>query len=154
MPWTNRGLKRLPAAFFRAESQPVSFFVHLITNPMPTRSTNVMSELTQIANGNGYSTAGVSLSRNSTDFPTIEENDVLNYVMVTVRDLIWTASGGPIPADQNGARAIILCDDNATVANREVLAWEPFGGPVVVTSGQPLTVELLRLLAHTVDPEE
>lgn len=150
MPLTNRGIARRDGAFWRGQTQPVSFYLHLITSPLPTRATNTLSQLTQIANGNGYSTAGINFARNTTDFPELTEDDVANFVTVRLRDIVITASGGTMPPDFNGARAIVICDDNATVTNRDVLAWWDFPGPVVISNTQTLMIETLRFRDYSI----
>lgn len=61
----------------------------------------------------------------ATDFDVMTEDDVNDKAFVQVKDLAWSASGGPIPISGNGARYAILTDDNGTVANRQVIAsWD------------------------------
>jgi hypothetical protein len=152
VPYTNRGLYRIHHAFFAAQSQPVTFYVHLIINPVPTFATNTMGELTQIANGNGYSTGGVQLSRNLTDFTSFTENDIGNLVLFKVRTIAWTASGGTIPSNGIGARAAVICDDHAAVSSRAVLAWWEFGvsSGVVVSDGQSLSLPSLYFTSYPI----
>lgn len=152
MHYTNRGIYRRNNAFWRAQNQPTVFYLHLIVNPMPTRATNTLSELSQIANGNGYSTDGISLTRNTTDFAELVEDDAENYTTLRIKNIVLTASGGTIPTDMNGARGIVICDDNATVGSRDVLGWWEFSGPVVVSDTQTLTIQQLRLRDHSVEP--
>ena len=149
MPQTNRGAYRQSLGWWLRDSLPTHFYIHLVKGTLPTRLTNKLSELTQIENGNGYSVAGVQLTPGETDFEEIIEDDLQFTAFVTVRDIVWTASGGTIPSDGQGAEAAVICDDNATVANRDVLAWWPFAGPVIVSDGQPLTVELLKFRSRT-----
>ncbi|MBN1286437.1 MAG: hypothetical protein JXB47_13645 [Anaerolineae bacterium] len=71
----------------------------------------------------------------------LTEDDVNDRALVQVKDVTWTASGGPIPASGDGARWAALTDDNATVADRKVLAWFDLSSDRAVSSGQPLTLQ-------------
>lgn len=146
MGWTNRGMRNVVAAVFRGESLPANFYVALVTSAStPTADTNVFSELTEIATGNGYTTGGYALDRNSTDFDALSESDVSDYAYVQAADVAWTASGGAIPSAGNGARYAVLLDDNTTVANREVWAFWDLTADRSVSEGQTLTLTDLEL---------
>jgi len=112
----------------------------------PTADTNTWSELTQIATGNGYTTGGYSLSRNATDFdvgPT--EVDASDYAYIQIKDIVWTASGGNLPASGNGARYAVLTDDNVTEGSRDVLAFFDLSSDRTVSTGQTLTLQNCEL---------
>lgn len=146
---TNRGKKRLLDGFFRNQNVPTNFYVALITSAAtPDVDTNTFGELTEIANGNGYTTGGFQLSRNTTDFDVLTEDDTGNLAYIEIKDVSWTASGGTLPASGSGARWAVLLDDNATIANREVLAAWSLTEDRVVSSGNPLTLQGLRLTAQ------
>lgn len=106
-----------------------------------------MSDLTEIAVGNGYSLGGISLTPNGTDFPTVSEDDSADTGTVTIKNVVWTASGGPIPSDSAGATYAVLTNDIATAAsgNREVLAYWSLGGARVVSDTQTLTVSAAKV---------
>mgnify|MGYP000920312131 FL=1 len=139
---TNRGNKLLFDYVFRATALPTNFYVALITSAVaPTADTNTFSELTEIAAGNGYTSGGISLTKNSTDFDVLTEDDANDKAIIQIKDLVWTASGGSIPASGNGARYAILTDYNATMGSRQVLAWWDLTSDRTVSSGQPLTLQ-------------
>ncbi len=139
---TNRGKKLLLDYVFRATALPTNFYVALITSAAaPTADTNTFSELTEIAAGNGYTSGGISLTKNSTDFDVLTEDDTGDKALIQIKDLVWTASGGAIPASGNGARYAILTDYNATMGSRQVLAWWDLTSDRTVSSGQPLTLQ-------------
>lgn len=124
---TNRGAYLEKEARYRSGA---TFHIHLCTNATPpTRDTNTLSQLTQIANGNGYnSTTGVVLTGNSTDFPALTENDSADQAEIQVRAITITASGGTIPPSGSGAWWIVLTDDHATPGSRQVLYYRDMGG--------------------------
>lgn len=140
--WTNKGKGLVLAHCFRGVALPTNWYVTLITNAVvPTADTNTLSELTQIANGNGFTTNGVALSKNTTDFDVLTEDDTNDWALVQIKDLVWTASGGPIPASGTGAYYAVLTDDNATAGSRNVYYFWDLSGPVSVSSGQPITLQ-------------
>jgi hypothetical protein len=57
-----------------------------------------------------------------------------------IRDIVWTASGGPIPASGNGARYAVLTDDNGTVANREVWGYWDLNTTHTISDTQTLSL--------------
>ncbi len=139
---TNRGKYKLLDWAFRATALPTNYYVALCTSAAsPTVDTNTLSELTEIAAGNGYTAGGISLTKNSTDFDVLTEDDSGDLGKVQIKDLTWTASGGSLPASGNGARWAVLTDDNATQGSRIVLAWWDLVSDRSVSVGQPLTLQ-------------
>lgn len=148
---TNRGKYRLLEVVFHnaynGGALPTNFYVALVTSATaPEASTNTLSQLTEIANGNGYTTGGFSLAKDSTDFDSLTEVDARDRARIDCKDVAWTASGGAIPGSGDPARYAVLLDDNATVASREVLAYWDLGGNVTVGDGDVLTLEDLRMV--------
>ena len=146
MSWTNRGKYAILNSYFRATGTPTNFYVALITSSTaPTVDTNTLGELTQIEGANGYTDNGQSLNRNSTDFDQIFEDDTENSGSIQIKDVTWTASGGTLPSVGAGARYAVLTDDNATPANREVIAFWDLGADRKVSDTQDLTLQDLEL---------
>ena len=140
--WTNKGKWRVLGWVFRADTEPTNFYVALVTSATaPTQDINTLGELTEIAAGNGYTTGGYQLTAGATDFDVHTEDDTNDRGLVQLKDIVWTASGGPIPASGSGARYAVLTDDNATVANREVLAYWDLTSDRAVSDGQTLTLQ-------------
>lgn len=140
--WTNRGKYNTLNQKFRAASAPTNYYLALFTSAAaPTADTNTKSELTEIANGNGYTTGGFSLSRNSTDFDVLTEDDTNDRALIQAKDITWTASGGTLPASGSGARHAGLTDDNGTQGSREVDSFFDLSSDRSVSSGQTLTLQ-------------
>ena len=140
--WTNRGKYNTLAQKMRAAAAPTVFYMALFTSAVaPTADTNTKSELTEIANGNGYTTGGISLSRNSTDFDVLTEDDTNDRALVQAKDIVWTASGGTLPASGGGARYACLTDDNGTQGSREIDSFFDLSSDRSVSSGQTLTLQ-------------
>src|SRR5512145_241128 len=123
--WTNKGKYRCLEVWCRAASIPGSgFAVFLATSATaPGADTDLKSELTEVAAGNGYTAGGINVARNATDFDVLTEDDTNDRALIQIKDLVWTASGGNLPGSGNGARYAILTDQFATVGSREVLAY-------------------------------
>lgn len=140
---TNRGKFRLFDVWMRASAIPGgAFAIFLATNaPPPTADTNLKTDLTEIATGNGYAAGGINVARNSTDWDTLTEDDTLDIAFTQLKDITWTASGGPIPASGAGARWAILTDQHATLASREVLVFWDLAADRSVSVGQSLTLQ-------------
>src|SRR5919106_3038212 len=144
--WTNKGKFRVLNIVFRNSGAPTNFYVTLCTSAVaPSADTNTLSELTEIASGNGYATGGFQLTKNATDFDVLTEDDANDRGLIQVKDVTWTASGGPIPASGNGARWAVLTDDNAIVAIREVLAYFDLVSDRTVSDTQALTLQNIEL---------
>lgn len=150
--WTNKGKFRMMEAYLANGTEPTVFYLALVTSATaPTADTNTFGQLTEIAAGNGYTTGGISLTRNATYFPVSEDdtNDRGNCIITNNGvDPAWTASGGSIPASGGGARYAVMTDDNVTVANREVIAYWDLVSDRTVTTGQTLTLDDPTLRAN------
>lgn len=139
--WTNRGKYNALAALFRGISLPANFYYRLFTAASaPGPDTNTVATLTEIADGNGYTQGtGYTLALNSTDFDVLTEDDTNDRALVQIKDMVFTASGGPIPASGNGARYGCLC--GATGGLAEVWAYHDFTSDRSVSDGQSLTIQ-------------
>ncbi len=122
--WTTRGLFLMADSFFRGSATTVNFYLALCDSSItPTPEINTLGELAEIPAGNGYTAGGVQLNRDAVDFKSLVEDDASDQVELKIKNIVFTASGGPLPASGTGARWAVLTDDNATVANRQVLAY-------------------------------
>jgi hypothetical protein len=140
--WTNKGKYQVLGQYFRGETKPTNFYIELVTSAAaPGPDTNTETEMTEIAAGNGYVAGGTSLSFNSTDWDVWTEVDASDWALVQLKDITWSASGGPIPSSGNGARYAIICDDNATQANREIYFYFDLTSDRSVSDGQDLTLQ-------------
>lgn len=144
--FTNKGKFRILDIVFRNATEPTNLYVALVTSAVaPTADTNTLSQLTEIAAGNGYTSGGYQLARNGTDFDTLTENDTDDRGELQIKDVVWTAAGGNLPASGNGARYAVLTDDNGTVGSREVWAWWDLASDRTVSDGQTLTLQNCEL---------
>lgn len=146
--FTNKGKFHMLGHAFVNISVPTNYYVALVTSAVaPTADHNTLGQLTEIADTNGYTTGGIQLTPGATDFDVHTEDDANDRGLVQIKDLVWTASGGPIPASGDGARYAILTDDNATVANREIYGYFDLTSDRSVSDGQTLTVQNMEMRA-------
>jgi hypothetical protein len=149
--WTNKGKVRVLNGFFHNAGLPTNLYMALCTSAVaPNPDVNTLGNLVQIAPGNGYVAGGFRLGRNPVDFDVLTEDDTNDRGLIQVRDVVWTAVGGPIPASGAGARWAVLTDDNATVANREVIAFFDLASERTVAAGQKLTLQNCELRLNEV----
>lgn len=140
--WTNKGKYKVLGWSLRAETPPTVFYVALVTSAVaPNADINTLSQLTEIAAGNGYTTGGYQIARSAVGFDVWTEDDTNDRGLIQVKDVIWTASGGPIPISGSGARYAVLTDDNVTVGSREIYAYWDLVSDRTVSSGQTLTLQ-------------
>lgn len=151
--WTIRGARRVLGAVFQGESLPTNFYIALVkASPAPSIDTVTLSQLTQIANGNGYVTGGISLDRNSADFDQLLTDNTEDKVIAQLRDIVWTASSGAIPASGDGARYAVLTTDDATPADREIWWVFDLNGTRIVSEGQAITLIDMGVSIDVNDP--
>lgn len=140
--WTNKGKYKILGWTLRSETEPTNFYMALVTSATaPTQDIDTLGELTQIAVGNGYADGGYQLAKNSTDWDVWTEDDTNDRGLIQIKDIVWTASGGPIPLSGNGARYAVLTDDNGTIGSREVYAYFSLVSDRSVSDTQTLTLQ-------------
>lgn len=140
--WTEFGAENALRTWLRNEEVVTNFYVALITSAVaPDTEGAIKSTFTEVASGNGYTTGGISLTRNTTDFDVVTLDDVNNIMSCQIKDLVWTAAGGTLPASGGGARYAIFTDDNITQGSREVyISWDLVSDRSV-SDGQTLTLQ-------------
>lgn len=99
-----------------------------LSNSAPANTYNQLSSVTQIANGNGYTTGGTQATISS----SAQSSGTYKLVLA---DVVFTASGGAMGT----FRYIILYDDTAT--NDEVIGYWDYGSGVTLNSGDSFTVD-------------
>jgi len=137
--WTNRGKNNILGVIFNADTAPTSFSMVLLTSATaPTVDTESLTSpvsLTQLANGNGYTTGGYSLSLDNTDFPNLTEDDTNDRGTIDIKTIPWPASGGPIPVSGDGARYAVMLDNTG-----DAWYWWDLTSDRTVSDGQTLSL--------------
>lgn len=154
MPYTTRGLSRRNDAYYRRqEPLPDHFYVALVTetdglspstNLAPTVATKTFDELNEIAAGNGYTAGGFELDPGTVDFDALTEDDVNGIVELSIKNIVWSASGGDIPDSGDPARYVVLLaeDPNSplVLGSRAVIWYASLGRDRVALNGEDLTL--------------
>jgi hypothetical protein len=91
---------------------------------------NSVSDLTQIAGSNGYTTGGTSITFNSTRSG--------GTLTATATDVVWTASGGNLGASTTG-RYVSIYDD--TSAGDNLLCSYDYGSTFTVADTETFTLD-------------
>ena len=102
----------------------------VLTNSAPVAGNTQLSNITQIANGNGYTTGGATVTVSASSQTSGTYKLVGSLVSPTC-----TASStlGPF-------QYAVLYNDTAT--NDELIGWWDYGSPVSLTSGDTFTITL------------
>ena len=99
-----------------------------LTNSAPSASTDTqLSNITQIANGNGYTTGGTQATISSSAQSSGTYKLVLN-------DVVFTATGA-----MGTFRYVVLYND--TASNDELIGYYDYGASVSLNSGETFTVD-------------
>lgn len=110
-------------------------FKIVLTNSAPTTGTNtVLADITQIANGNGYTTGGNTLGT----VTWAETGGGTGIWQWTSADSVWTASGGSI----GPFRYVVVYDDTPTSPADPLVGLLDYGSNVTVTTGNTFTVDV------------
>ncbi len=141
MPFTTRGLALLYGWGFRGVARPTNFYLALVTAAaVPAHDTKTMAALTEIAATHGYTAGGYALTPNTTDFPTLTEDDTNQFTELALKTIAWTAAAGDIPASGDPASYVVLTTDEGTPSTRQVIFYAILAAPVTVLSGQVYTI--------------
>lgn len=148
---TNVGKRRILEMAFRNTQDTAGapdaspFFLGLCTSAATLTSTvTSFDTTTQIVTGNGYTDGGTAINRNVTDFDTNATSGE-TYGYIRIKDIVWTASGGTLPASGGGAAYAVLLDDNATIGSRQVLAWIDLTTGRSIGNGATLTLQDIEI---------
>ena len=98
-----------------------------LTNTAPVNTNTVLANITQIANGNGYTTGGATATISS----SAQTSGTYKLVLA---DVVFTATGAMGPF-----RYAVLY--NSTATNSELIAWWDYGSSFTLASGETFTVD-------------
>lgn len=99
----------------------------VLSNTIPVNTNTVLTDITQIANGNGYTTGGTTATTSSS------AQSAGTYKLV-LADVVFTASGAVGPFQY-----AVLYNDTAT--SDELIGWWDYGSAVTLASGETFTVD-------------
>lgn len=98
-----------------------------LTNSAPVATNTVLANITQIANGNGYTTGGTAATISSS-------SQTSGTYKLVLADVVFTATGSMGPF-----RYVVLYNDTAT--NDELIGWWDYGSGLTLASGETFTVD-------------
>lgn len=101
----------------------------MLTLVAPVATNSIKADLTEIANGNGYTTGGNTLT------VTASAQSSGTYKLVA-NDTVFTATGGSIA---NFRYAVLY---NSTAASGQLVSFWDYGSTVTVATGETFTVDL------------
>lgn len=89
--------------------------------------------LNEVANGNGYTTGGVTLGAKSVTYTGASNKTVWDNTV----DPSWTASGAGFAAN-----SAVFCKSTGTASTSPLIGWLDFGSTITLASGDTLTIVL------------
>jgi len=104
-------------------------FKVVLTNSAPTAANTILTDITQIANGGGYTTGG--------ETTTITISETSGTTTVSGTEIVWTGSGagfGPF-------RYAVLYNDSSTSPADALIAWFDYGSLISVGAGETFTLK-------------
>lgn len=102
-----------------------------LSNTAPSSANAVLADITQVSNGNGYTTGGISVG-------TITGAQTSGTFKLTGgTDPVWTASGAGFTA-----RYAVLYNDTPTSPAKPLIGWWDYGSSVTLAAGETFTVDL------------
>lgn len=101
----------------------------MLTNSAPVATNSILSDLTEISAGNGYTAGGTASA--------ITESQTSGTEKVVAADVTFTASGGTI----GPFRYAVLYNATAASPLKPLVAWWDYGSAVTLNSGDTFTVD-------------
>lgn len=100
----------------------------MLTNTLPVATNSVYTDIStnELANGNGYTTGGATVTVTS----STQTSGVLNWI---IQSVTFTATGSMGPF-----RYVVLYDSSAST--KTLIGWWDYGSSLTLTSGQSFTV--------------
>ena len=98
-----------------------------LTNTAPVATNTQLSNITQIANGNGYTTGGTAAT-------TVSSAQTSGTYKLVLADVLFTATGSVGPFQY-----AVLYNDTAT--NDELIGWWDYGSALTLGNGDTFSVD-------------
>ena len=99
----------------------------VLTNTTPVNTNTQLSNITQIANGNGYTTGGTTATTSSSA-------QTSGTYKLVIADVTFTATGAVGPFQW----AVLY---NSTATNGELIGWWDYGSAVTLANTETFTVD-------------
>lgn len=102
-----------------------------LTNTAPNATDATLSQITQISNGNGYTTGGTAATISSSA-------QTSGTYKLTLADVVFTASGGSV----GPFRYAVLYNDTPSSPADPLIGYWDYGSSVTLASGETFTVDM------------
>lgn len=99
-----------------------------LTNTLPVNTNTVIANITQIANGLGYTTGG-------TQATVVSSAQTGGIYKLVLNDVVFTATGGTLPA----FRYVVLY--NSTAAGGPLIGWYDYGSSITPADTETFTTD-------------
>ena len=99
----------------------------VLTNTAPVATNTQLSNITQIANGNGYTTGGAAIT-------TTSSAQTSGTYKLVLADVVFTATGAVGPF-----RYAVIYNDTAT--NDELIGWYDYGSSISLANTETFTID-------------
>jgi hypothetical protein len=100
-----------------------------LSNTAPVATNTILSDITQIGAGNGYTSGGSTT--------TITVSETTGTTTVSGTQVVFTASGGSI----GPFRYVVLYNDTTTSPSKPLVAWWDYGSSITLADGETFTVK-------------
>lgn len=128
----NQFVEDLAKAVHQLQTGTTHVLKVVLTNTAPTAANVVLADITQIANGNGYTTGGISVGT----ITGAQSGGIFKLVGGT--DPVWTSSG----AGMATFRYAVLYNDTPTSPADPLIGYWDYGSAVTLAVGETFTVDL------------
>lgn len=102
----------------------------VLCNTAPLATNSILANLTQIANGNGYTTGGSQATQSSSA-------QVTGTYKLVLADVVFTASGGTV----GPFRYVDLYNDTPTTPADPLIGWWDYGSSISLAAGESFTTD-------------
>jgi hypothetical protein len=100
-----------------------------LSNTAPVATNTILSDITQISAGNGYTSGGSTT--------TITLAEVTGTTTVSGTQVVFTASGGSI----GPFRYVVLYNDTTSSPSKPLVAWWDYGSSITLADGETFTIK-------------
>lgn len=110
----------------------------VLTNSLPVVTNTILSNITQIASGNGYTTDGDDVTNTTSRSGAVTSVDCV--------DVVFTAG----PSAMAQFRYVVLYNDTPTSPLNPLIGWWDYGSAIDLANGETFTVDFGGDVAFTV----
>jgi hypothetical protein len=102
----------------------------VLTDTVPDAANTVYADLTEIADGNGYTSGGVAAT-------IVSSGQTDGTYKLVLNDLTISAAGGSV----GPFRYFVLIDATPTTPDKPLIGWWDYGSSITLADGESITVD-------------